>query len=127
MGAPTARPRLRLALDHHYSPKIAQRLRDKEHDVLAVIELGWELEQDEALLALCREEKRALLTNNVADFVVIARRWMAQGESHAGIVFTSDVSMPRSRKTIGRYVEALDRLMRERAGDEALLDQIWWL
>ncbi len=118
---------MKLALDHHYSPKIAERLRDKGHDVLAVIERGWELEEDEALLALCHEEKRALQTNNVADFSVIARRWAAQGRSHAGLVFTSDASVPRSRKTIGRYVQALDRLMRTLAGDEALFDQVRWL
>lgn len=127
MGAPAARPGLKLALDHHYSPKIAARLRDKGYDVVAVVELGWEMEDDEALLALCHEDKRALLTNNVAGFAVIARQWAAQGRTHAGLVFTSDASLPRSRKTMGRYVRALDRLMAAISDDRALFDQIRWL
>lgn len=118
---------MKLALDHHYSPKIAERLRDKGHEAVAVIDRGGELEEDEPLLTLCHDEKRALLTDNVGDFVVIARRWAAQGRSHAGLVFTSEASMPRSRKTIGRYVQALDRLMGELPGDEALFDQVRWL
>ena len=118
---------MKLALDHHYSPTIAARLRHKGHDVVAAIERGWECEADEALLALCHEEQRSLLTNNVADFVVLARRWAAEGRSHAGLVFTSDASMPRSRTTIGRYVRALDRLLRTAPGDDVLFDQVHWL
>src|SRR3984893_12305374 len=42
---------------------------------LVAIERGWETEDDEALLVLCDKERRALVTNNVADFIVIARGW----------------------------------------------------
>lgn len=118
---------MKLALDHHYSPKIAEQLRERGHDVVAVSERGWELEADDALLELCRGDHRGLLTNNVADFAVMARHWAAEGRSHAGIVFTSDTSMPRSRQTIGRYVQALDRLLRALPAEDALVDQVRWL
>lgn len=64
---------MRLALDHHFSPLIAVGLRDRGHDARAVAELGWQAEADDALLALCATQRRALLTNNVVDFVVISR------------------------------------------------------
>jgi hypothetical protein len=118
---------VRLALDNHYSPRIASRLRDKGHDGDAVIERGWQTESDDALLVLCHDDGRALVTNNVGDFVVIARRWAVEGRSHAGLIFTSDASLARSRDTIGRYVQLLDRLLKALPDDAALAGQIRWL
>jgi nucleoside-diphosphate-sugar epimerase len=118
---------MRLALDHHYSTHIAIRLRERGHDVVAAVERGWGAEDDEALLALCETDGRALVTNNVADFTVIARRWATQGRCHAGLVFTSDASMPRSRDTIGRYVEALDALLEAHPAENSFADRVLWL
>jgi predicted nuclease of predicted toxin-antitoxin system len=118
---------VKLALDHHYSPTIAERLRERELDVIAAAEVGWEAEDDETLLALCATQQRVLLTNNVADFAVIARRWQAEGRPHHGLVFTSDHSLPRTRDTIGRYVDALANLMHASPGDEGFADRIHWL
>jgi Domain of unknown function (DUF5615) len=118
---------VKLALDHHYSPRIATSLRDLGHDVITVSERGWEAESDEDVLALCLGEQRALLTNNVADFAVIVRGWALEGRSHAGLVFTSDKSMPRSSDWIGHFVLALDGLMQSLPEDDAYADQVWWL
>lgn len=116
---------MRPALDNHYSPTIAAKLRDRGHDVVAAVERGWEVEPDDVLLLRCLDEQRALLTNNVADFAALARRWAAEGRSHAGLVFTSDTSMPRGRATIGRYVRALDDLLRATPGP--FIDRVRWL
>jgi hypothetical protein len=118
---------VRLALDHHYSDQIAIQLRRRHYDVVAAIERGWQQEDDESLLSLCAAEERALLTNNVADFTVIARRWALEGRPHAGLIFTSDASMPRSRQTIGVYVTALQALLRANTADDAFVDRMHWL
>jgi hypothetical protein len=117
---------VRLALDHHYSPAIAGELRRRGHDVAAQ-DRGWQHEDDESLLTICTAEGRALLTNNVGDFSVIARYWAAEGRSHTGLIFTSDTSMPRHRHAIGRYVTALGQLHRSHPADDALRDRIHWL
>lgn len=117
---------MRLALDHHYSTKIADQLRARDHDVVAAVERGWHLEEDESLLALCHGEQRTLLTNNVADFAFIARQWAAEGRSHSGLIFTSDAAMPRGRNTIGRYVTVLDEILISHRGTHPL-DQVLWL
>ena len=106
---------------------IAEQLRDRRHDVLAVVERGWQAEDDETLLRLCMGEERALLTNNVADFAAIARDWAAIGREHSGLIFTPDRSLPRSRNTIGRFVACLDKLLAENQPDAALAGQIRWL
>lgn len=118
---------MKLALDHHYSPSIAEQLRNRGHDVVAAQERGWEQEDDASLLAFCTGEGRALLTNDVVDFSVIVRRWAVEGRSHAGLLFTSDASMPRQRETIGRYVTALDRLLHAHTGDVPFRDRVHWL
>ena len=127
MGSSAARARVRLALDHHYSPSIALKLRDRGHDVVAAIERAWETEDDESLLVLCRQEQRALLTNNVADFATIARRWAVQGRPHSGLVFTSDASMPRTRRTIGRDVTALHKMLEANPTADSFVDRVHWL
>jgi hypothetical protein len=118
---------VKLALDHHYSPVIAERLRERGHDIIAVIEQGWEAEEDESLLVICVREQRALMTNNVADFTIIVRRWAAEGRQHSGLVFTSDASLPRVHDTIGRFVEGLDELMRSNPSDDCFRDRVLWL
>jgi hypothetical protein len=118
---------VKLALDHHYSRVIAERLRELSHDVVAAIEQGWETEDDESLLTLCHREHRALLTNNVADFTVIVRRWAVEGRQHSGLLFTSDSSLPRSRDTIGGYELLLDELLRSNTKDDAFTDRVHWL
>lgn len=118
---------MRLALDHHYPIAIAEQLRRSGHDVVAAVEQGWHREPDEALLALCATEGRALLTNNVGDLLVIARTWAVRGQGHAGLILTSDGSLPRTRAMIGTYVKLLDILLRDHAADDAFADRIHWL
>ena len=97
------------------------------HDVIAVAEADWQTEEDESLLGLCRHDQRALVTNNVADFAVISRRWQADGRSHYGLIFTSDTSLPRTRHNVARFVDALDRLMNENPDVNIFIDRIHWL
>lgn len=116
---------MKLTLDHHYATAIAAELRARGHDVTTALERGWHTEDDETLLHLCQQEGRALLTNNVADFTAIAARWQSTGRSQPGIVFTSDASMPRSKRTIGLFVAALDTLLT--AEPDAIINQLRWL
>ncbi len=118
---------MRLAIDHHYSPVIARHLRDRGHDAVTAADRGWDRLEDEALLAACAAEQRALLTNDVGDFTVISRAWVAEGRHHAGLVFTSDVSISRNRHGIGRLGDALDSLLGAHPADDAFDNRVLWL
>lgn len=119
---------MRLCLDEHYSHRIAEALREGGHDVVAVGErvelrgLG-----DLELVSVLQAERRALLTENVRDFMPLVHELAARSEDHWGFVFSSPTSMPRGTDTIGTFVEALDRLLRERPGDDDLLNRVTWL
>lgn len=102
-------------------------LRERGHDTIACRERGWHTASDEDLLLLSTGEDRALVTNDVSDFMAIHRAWSAIGRSHAGVVFTSDARMPRTRAAIGLYVDTLERLMHANAHPAPLRDQIVWL
>jgi hypothetical protein len=127
VGSAAAGASLRLALDHHYSHLIAVQLRERGHDVVAVYERGWHQASDEELLDRCAAEGRALVTNNVGDLVAITQGWAGTGRHHAGLVFTSEASLPRTRATIGTYVELLEDLLTEYPGETAFVDRIHWL
>jgi hypothetical protein len=119
---------VRLCLDEHYSPKIAERLREQGHDVVSVKERG-ELVAlaDRALLLRLTEERRALVTENAADFMPLVRELAAAGDEHFGVVFSSPRSMPRSRQTIGLFVDRLAEVLRKHPADDALRNRVFWI
>ncbi len=118
---------MRLLLDEHYSPKIAEQLRADGHDVLSVVERGLAGTADRLLVAAARDDRRALVTENVADLLAIAVE-LAQIEGHhAGIILTNARRFPRSRDGIGRLVESLDRLLITYPDADAFVDRVVWL
>ena len=119
---------MRLLLDEQFTPEIADQLSTQGYDVTAVSG-GVALEglDDEVLLRIATDQGRALVTNNVRHFASLAIGWAARGEMHAGLISTSDKSLPRSRGSIGLYVERLRELLDGHPADDALFGQTVWL
>jgi hypothetical protein len=61
------------------------------------------------------------------DFAPLIRSAVAAGESHLGVIFSSQASMPRGRQTIGRFVQAIDVLMKRFPGDAGFAGRVEWL
>jgi hypothetical protein len=108
---------LRLLLDAHYSPKVAKALRERCHDVAAASERA-DLRgaTDEELLGVAASERRALVTENVRSFMLLARE-----VEFSGIVFA------RRRVTIGRFIDAVAALLAKRPAELALRGRVHWL
>lgn len=104
---------MKLILDEMHSHLVATTLSERGHDVIAVL-LDPALRgiADRDLLALAASAGRALVTENVGDFMRLHRAWVAEGRTHAGLVFTHPKSYPRAKKGYpGDLIAALERLL----------------
>ena len=110
---------MRLLIDEMYPPAIAEQLRRRGHDVEAVTARA-ELRSlsDPELFRAAQDQRRAVVTENVADFISIVGGYDHRGQAHHGLVLVDPAKYRRGhRRTIGRMVTALDRLLRETGGE----------
>ena len=77
---------VRLYFDRHIMARLAIDLRSRGYDVLRTEEAGLDTASDEDQLAFATGERRAIPTFNIRDFAPLHTRWLAAGQSHAGIV-----------------------------------------
>lgn len=119
----TPTPPVRLVLDEMYPPAAAELLRQRGVDTLAVKESA-ELSGlgDRELLAFGAVEQRVLVTENVADFAVLART-----EEHVAIVFCHPRRFPRDPDHIPRLVTALAEVSKSAPPGLGSQPLQWWL
>lgn len=113
---------MRLLLDEMYPRVIADRLRGRGHDVISVHDAPGRGTPDPEVLGFARSEGRALVTENIRDYRPLADQLIGAGESHAGLVFTTDRRWPRN--DAGALINALERLLGERP-DQPVAMEIW--
>lgn len=106
---------MKLLIDEHYPPSIAEQLRERGHDAVAVQEeadLRGMLDPD--LFTEAQRRNCTLLTENAADFTVLDAEYRSRHLAHWGLVFTSNRTFPRGKATtVGALVKALDELLRK--------------
>lgn len=97
-----------LLLDEMFSPAIADGLAARRIDCRAVVtdpllRALSDLEIFEAALL----EGRVVVTNNVPDFESLRRARDATGGAIPGLIYTSDLTFPRTKTYVSRLVTAL--------------------
>lgn len=118
---------MRLLLDEMLSPVIAQQLRDRGHDVIAVKGSEHEQLSDLDVMELARAERRALVTNNLVDFRPLhAEAITPGGKGHWGMVFMPG-KYRRAKADIGGIVQALEAKLAEFPDDDSLVAGETWL
>jgi hypothetical protein len=112
-------------LDEMFSDDIAQQLRAKGHDVLAVVaDPSLIALPDDQVLAHAHAVGRALVTANIKDFAPLDGQYKAIGRTHAGLVLVSTKTFPQDRSLVGAVVTALDTLLTRSIG---LADRVVFL
>ena len=113
-------------LDEMLSPEIAVELVKRGHDVVAVAAdpalVGL---PDDQILAWAADQHRCLVTENVKDFEILRRQYVAQATSHAGILYFGPGRFPRDRRFLGALITALDHLLS--AEQVPVADEVSWL
>ena len=104
-----------LLLDEMFSGAIAEQLRAKGHDVLAVVAdpalVGL---PDEQVLAYATDAGRALVTANIKDFIPLDARYRAASQAHVGLILVSTKTFPQDRNFTATITSALSALLDQR-------------
>jgi uncharacterized protein YbjT (DUF2867 family) len=86
---------VKLLLDEQISGKVAERLRDRGHDVVAATdEQSLRGLRDPDLFEVAQQQARALVTCNRADFEPIMRGYAAENREHCGLVIVHPTRFP---------------------------------
>ncbi|MGI8647787.1 MAG: hypothetical protein DLM55_12290 [Acidimicrobiales bacterium] len=103
-----------LLLDEMHHPKVAEELRNRGYDVIAVadtVELRGHT--DEQLCSWAAEHQRWIVTENIKDFRPLHIAAREANELLPRLLLTSPHAFPRSRKNFGRLIAALVQWLEE--------------
>jgi predicted nuclease of predicted toxin-antitoxin system len=105
---------VKLLLNEMWPAEIARQLRRRGHDVVAATELParYRAIPDHDVFERAREDGRAVVTDNVADFATLVAAAASRGETHPGVVFAVGPAFARARpRIVGEMVRALAALL----------------
>jgi predicted nuclease of predicted toxin-antitoxin system len=113
---------VRLLLDAHLSHRrVAEPLRERGHDVLALQEEpDLMTSPDDFVLRIARDQGRILVTCNARHYHPLARDWADVGRSHAGIVLLWRLRTNEHEA----IVESVERLLRDLPDEASWLDLV---
>ncbi len=95
-----------------FSGVIAEQLRAKGHDVLAVVaDSALVALPDDQILAHAASTGRALVTANIKDFMPLDARYRAASQTHAGLILVSAKTFPQDRTYTTAVTSALAALL----------------
>ena len=101
-----------LLLDEMFSDTIAQQLRAKGHDVLAVVaDPSLVSLPDDQVLSRAAATGRALVAANIKDFMPLDARYRAAGQEHAGLILVSAKTFSQNRRYTTAVTSALATLL----------------
>jgi len=119
---------VRLLLDEHIDPTLAERLRERGHDAIAVAERP-ELRglPDDVLLDWSSAHGLAIATYDARGFLPTAVERLTTDRGIAGLVLISERTYASGPRGYGALLRALEAFMKQHAAKEALTDRVIWL
>lgn len=102
---------MKLLLDEQISGKVAERLRDQGHDVMAATDdPSLRGLSDPDLFEVAQQQGRALITYNRVDFEPIIREYAQRDREHHGLVIVHPTRFPSWE--FARVVAAIEGWMK---------------
>jgi hypothetical protein len=107
---------LKLLLDEHISPDVANGLTLRNRSLIIRYMAGWENgsflgQDDSACLELAAAQGLTLVTYDRRTIPPLLKAWAEQGREHGGVIFVDEKTI--SPADVGGLVRALIRLFRE--------------
>ncbi len=107
---------LKLLLDEHISPDVADGLRQRQKPVPVLSLAEWESGQflgvsDELILSEAAAQKLTLVTYDRKTIPPLLKAWAEAGRNHGGVIFVDEKTIAPS--DIGGLTRALEKLARE--------------
>jgi len=112
-------PDISLYLDEDVRVLLAEVLRHRGYDVVHVLETKKTGKSDEEQLVYAVEHKMALLSHNIKDFKMLAKKYEMQGIRHYGIIISEQISF---KELLRRTLKFLSR-----ESKESIKNQLIWL
>lgn len=75
------------------------------------------------MLQAAASEHWAVVTNNVRDYRVAHERALARGETHYGVIYTYDDTLPRNKAAIPLWLATLEQFLGAHPAEDALLNR----
>ena len=102
-----------ILLDEMLSPAIADQLRKRGIDAVALTEIqGMSGVCDEEVLTYATGVNRVVVTSNVRHTVVLDRQWRDAGRVHPGIACLDSQTFRQDRAFVGNVVTAFEKSLR---------------
>jgi hypothetical protein len=104
-----------LYTDEDITSELAPALRERGFEAQSAAEAGRLQSDDAQQLAYAATHGLTLMTCNAAHFLMLARQYAAAGQSHAGIIISSE---QYSRRRFGELLRLTLRVVNTLAADE---------
>lgn len=119
---------MRLLLDEQLDKALAEQLRGRGHDVLAVTEEpALKGVADEALLEWALAQRRVLVSYNIRHFMPLIGHRLVTEEPFWGVVLVAGRKFPQGKRPFGRLLRALKALLAGHPEEDALRNRYVWL
>jgi hypothetical protein len=112
---------LRLLLDEHVSPAVAEGLRRQHRSILVLGIAEWAGGRflglaDDVFLAAAADQQLTLVTYDRRTIPPLLKTWAEEGRSHGGIIFVDGKTIPSSN--FGELIRALESLWSQRKEED---------
>ncbi|CAN5355808.1 hypothetical protein BH20ACT9_BH20ACT9_00310 [soil metagenome] len=115
---------MRLLLDEMIGAVVAEQLRRRGHDIVAIQDPDQAHMRgidDCVLLSHAHDQRQAVVTDNVADFFRCHQRRVETGLSHHGLLLFTNETFPRHRHDlfVSQVIAALEGVLKANPDDDA--------